>query len=81
MNWFTGILVYLIIWWLVLFMVLPLWVRKPKEVEPGHDHGAPENPMIAKKALVTTLVSAVVFAIVFAVIEADVISFRDAVRN
>ncbi len=76
MNWFTAILVYLIIWWLVLFMVLPLWVRKPQEVETGHDPGAPENPMIGKKVLVTSLVAAVVFAIVFGIVEADLISFR-----
>ncbi len=76
MTWFTAILVYLIIWWLVLFMVLPLWVRRPQEVEPGHDPGAPESPMIGRKVLVTSLVAAVVFAIVFGIVESDLISFR-----
>ena len=41
MTWFTGILVYVIIWWLVLFMVLPWGVKVPEEPEPGHASSAP----------------------------------------
>ena len=33
MNWFTGIMVYIIVWWMVLLMVLPLWIRRPEQVE------------------------------------------------
>ena len=80
MNWFTGIMVYIIVWWMVLLMVLPLWIRRPEQVEKGHDPGAPAEAMIAKKLLVTTLVAAAVFVVIFAIIEADLISFRQIVR-
>jgi predicted secreted protein len=62
-----GIAIYFILWWTVLFAVLPWGVRSHKEVgtKPGTgtDHGAPVLPQLAKKALVTTLVSGVLFAI------------------
>ena len=37
MNWFSGTLVYIVIWWLVLFMVLPFGVKRTENVEAGHD--------------------------------------------
>ena len=48
MNWFSGILVYIVIWWLVLFMVLPVGVKRVETVEAGHDRGAPEKPAMWK---------------------------------
>ena len=45
MNWLTGILVYVMIWWVVIFAVLPWGVRVPDEPEPGHAASAPETPV------------------------------------
>lgn len=77
MGWVTGIVVYVIIWWLVIFMVLPWGVRRTETPEAGHDHGAPARPMLARKLLATTLIAGVLFAIVFAIVEADIISLRE----
>ena len=41
MTWFTGLMVYVILWFLVLFMVLPFGVKVPGEVEKGHAPSAP----------------------------------------
>ena len=76
MTWFTGLLVYVMVWWVVLFAVLPWGVRVPDEQEPGHASSAPSNPMIGRKALITTAISAVVWCAIYALIESDLISFR-----
>jgi len=76
MSWFTGILVFVMIWWVVLFMVLPWGVRVPDDPEPGHATSAPSNPMIGRKALITTAISAVIWVVIYLVIDSNLISFR-----
>ncbi len=59
--------IYLTIWWIVLFAVLPLGVRSSEEAEEdlpeGADPGAPASPDLLKKAGITTMVSAVLFGL------------------
>ncbi|PWB91245.1 MULTISPECIES: DUF1467 family protein [Methylocystis] len=59
--------IYLTIWWIVLFAVLPLGVRSSEEAEEdlpeGADPGAPASPELLKKAGITTVVSAVLFGL------------------
>lgn len=76
MGWVSGIAVYVIIWWLVIFMVLP-WGVQPvtaEDVAKGHAPSAPRRPRILLKTAVTTLVAAVIWLIVFAIIESGVVS-------
>ena len=65
MNITLGLAIYFILWWTVLFAVLPFGVRSQKEagLTPGEgvDHGAPAVPMLLKKAVWTTIVSAGLF--------------------
>jgi predicted secreted protein len=66
----TAIAIYFIIWWVVLFAVLPWGVRSQEEggeVVQGTDPGAPVVPRVWCKLLWTTVVASVVFA-VFAVL-------------
>ena len=76
MGWISGTLVYVIIWWLVLFMVLPWGNRPPDVVEEGPATSAPENPRLWHKVGVTTVIAAVVFIIIYLVAEAGLINFR-----
>lgn len=76
MNWFTGILVYCMVWCVVFLTVLPFGVRRVENPEPGHEAGAPEKPMLLRKVLATTALAAVVFAAIYFVIEQNWISFR-----
>ena len=79
MNLVTGFVTYAIIWWLVLFMVLP-WGNRPREnPEAGHVASAPARPRIGLKFLITTGISALVFLMVWGVIESGWISFRGTV--
>lgn len=66
MNWFTVIVTYLTLWWIVLFCVLPFGVRSQAEageVTEGTDPGAPVFPNMKKKLLWTTIITAIVWAI------------------
>ncbi len=63
--------VFLTIWFIALFAILPIGVRSQREsggyVE-GTDPGAPVNPQLLKKALLTTLVSLAVFGLLMLVL-------------
>jgi len=60
----TGIAIYFLIWWIVLFAVLPWGVRSQgEEGAPGTDPGAPTVPRLGAKLLWTTIASGVVWAI------------------
>jgi len=66
MSWTTALAIYFIIWWVVLFAVLPWGIRSQAEsgdVVPGSDPGAPALPQLRAKLLWTTLVATVVFAL------------------
>ena len=76
MNWFTGVMVYVIVWWVVIFAVLPWGIRVPEEHEPGHATSAPDKPMLWRKAAITTVIATIIWIAIYAVIESDLISFR-----
>ena len=76
MSWATGVMVYLVIWWTVLFCVLPLGVRRVEKPGKGQEHGAPEKPDLGRKAIITTIVAAVVWIAFFALHQTDIFSFR-----
>lgn len=71
----SAIAVYFVIWWIVLFAILPLGVRNAhesgKEIGAGHDPGAPVDPQLVRKAAITTAVAAVVFAFVYLAMTRD----------
>jgi predicted secreted protein len=75
-SWATGLMVYLVIWWTMLFTVLPLGVRKVENPGRGQDRGAPQAPQILRKAIITSLVAAVVWLIFYFVHQSDVFDFR-----
>ncbi len=54
MSVFGLLVVFAVVWWVVFFAVLPFGVRRQARVEPGHDPGAPADPMLWRKAAVTT---------------------------
>jgi predicted secreted protein len=67
-SWPTIAAIYFIMWWTVLFAVLPWGVRSQGEsgdVAPGTDPGAPSLPALGRKLIWTTLISAVLFGIFY----------------
>ena len=58
----TILAIYFIIWWVVLFMVLPWGVHsqgESGEVTPGTDPGAPAVHTVWRKLMWTTLIASV----------------------
>ena len=81
MTWPTMILVFVIVWWVVLFTVLP-WGAKPRDnPEIGHAASAPERPMLWRKAAVTTAISVILSLGAYWLIESDAVSFREEARR
>lgn len=61
----TALAIYFVLWWVVLFAVLPFGVRSQAENGEGiagTDPGAPSVPGMLRKLLWTTVVSAILFA-------------------
>jgi predicted secreted protein len=64
----SALAVYFVIWWTVLFAVLPFGVRSQSEtgeVVEGTEPGAPALPGLGRKAAITSLIAAVVFVFVW----------------
>ena len=79
----TAFAIYFIIWWVVLFAVLPWGVRSQHEdgvMAPGTDPGAPAIPRLIRKLIWTTVVAGVVFALCFLVYKYRLISLDDLAR-
>ena len=61
----TAVAIFFLIWWVVLFAVLPWGVRSQHEggdMVPGTDPGAPMSFKLGRKLLWTTLVAVVIYA-------------------
>lgn len=80
MHWFTAFVVYTMIWWTVLFAVLPFGTRPVADADEtaGGWRGAPARPLIGRKLLATTLISVVLWGLAMLVIRSDWLSFRSA---
>jgi predicted secreted protein len=76
MNWLTGIVVYILVWWVTLFAILPLWVTPADPEEPGFAAGAPRRPLMLRKVVVTTVVATIIWLGIYVVVSEPWFSFR-----
>jgi len=66
-----AIAIYIFIWWITLFAVLPFGVHTQHEagsIVPGTPESAPAKQRMLRIFLINTLVATFVFAIIYAVI-------------
>jgi predicted secreted protein len=72
---------YLVIWWIVLFAMLPIGVRTSEEegetTVPGTPESAPHMPNLLPKMAATTVVASIVFAVLYVIIVHRVITIDD----
>ena len=78
----TGsIIVYVLIWWIIFFSVLPLGIQsnkeKFKERIEGMDPGAPINPKIGKKFLITTIITSIIFIVIYYLVKFNLLNLRE----
>ena len=78
----TGsIIVYVLIWWIIFFSVLPIGIQSNKEkfkekIERA-DPGAPNNPKIAKKFLITTIITSIIFIVIYYLVRFNLLNLRE----
>ena len=77
----TGsIIIYVMIWWIVFFSILPVGIKSNKEAFKdsieGIDPGAPKNPKIAKKFFITTIITSILFIMIYYLVENELFDLR-----
>lgn len=68
MSWPLAIAIYFVIWWTMLFAVLPFGVRtqgEAGEVVPGTPSSAPAAHRMVRVAVITTIASFVLFGVLW----------------
>ena len=68
---------FFLLWWVVLFTTLPFGVRRAENPQPGIDTGAPENPRLVTKALVTTGIAGSLTALIYFLVDAGLLPVRE----
>jgi predicted secreted protein len=74
----TGlVIIYIIIWWIVFFIILPIDVNREKPIKiDGEDAGSPENPKMLKKFIYCTSITTVIFMIIYLLIKYEYLNLR-----
>jgi predicted secreted protein len=66
------IAIYFVVWWVMLFAVLPFGVRTQEEegeVTLGTEPSAPHRPMLVRKAIATSIVAAILVGALWLAVE------------
>ena len=78
----TGLaIIFIIIWWIVFFSILPIDVNREKNVRiEGEDPGSPANPKMIKKFLYCTGITTVIFTIIYLLIKFELLNLRNIIN-
>jgi predicted secreted protein len=76
-NWFTAGVLYVLIWWVVLFAMLPIGTNVVADADPATGwRGTPEKPRMGRKVLWTTIAATLIWGVFIVVQSTGWISFR-----
>ena len=77
----TGLaILYIIIWWIVFFALLPMDVNREKAVKiDGEDAGSPENPKMLKKFIYCTGITSIIFMIIYLLVKYEYLNLRNLI--
>ena len=75
----TGLaIIYIIIWWVVFFAILPIDVERKKIAKiEGEDPGSPENPKMLKKFIYCTVITTLLFIIIYLLMKFELLNLRN----
>ena len=75
----TGLaIIYIIIWWIVFFAILPIDVDRHKSIKiDGEDPGSPENPKMLKKFIYCTVITTVLFTVIYLLMKFEYLNLRN----
>ena len=74
----TVVAIYVLIWWVTLFAVLPFGWRSQHEsgaFEPGTDPGAPAVHLVWRKLMYTTVIATAIFGVLYVAYTRNLIPF------
>ncbi len=60
MQIFTNFLIFIIIWWILFFIILPININVAQDSELGHSKSAPNKPFLLIKFIVTSILSIII---------------------
>ena len=77
----TGLaIIYIIIWWIVFFAILPIDVERKKIVKvDGEDPGSPEDPKMLKKFIYCTGITTVLFILIYLLMKFEYLNLRNII--
>jgi|TARA_B110000967_G_scaffold199742_1_gene234520 predicted secreted protein len=77
----TGsIILYVLIWWIAFFSILPIDVNRQKTNKiNGEDAGSPENPKMLKKFIYCTGITSIIFIIIYLLIKYEYFNLRNLI--
>ena len=77
----TGLaIIYIIIWWVVFFAILPIDVERKKLIKiDGEDPGSPENPKMLKKFVYCTVITTILFIIIYLLMKFEYLNLRNII--
>ena len=77
----TGLaIIYIIIWWITFFAILPIDVERKKMIKiDGEDPGSPENPKMLKKFIYCTIITTILFIIIFLLMKFEYLNLRNII--
>ncbi len=73
----TIFFIWLPLWWLTFFMILPIGVERHGEECKGYAAGAPAKANLKKKILWNTLFSGVIMAIIVIVTDLKIVNWHE----
>ena len=78
---YTGLaIIYIIIWWITFFAILPIDVNRKKLIKiEGEDPGSPENPKMLKKFIYTTGITTIIFLIIYLLMKYEYLNLRNII--
>ena len=78
----TGLaIIYIIIWWIVFFVILPIDVERKKLIKiEGEDAGSPENPKMLKKFIYCTGITTILFIIIYLLMKFEYLNLRNIIN-
>ena len=77
----TGLaIIYIIIWWIIFFAILPIDVNRVKTIKvEGEDPGSPENPKMLKKFIYCTVITTILFTIIYILMKFEYLNLRNII--
>ena len=57
---FTHVLIFILIWWILFFIILPIKIKVSQNNQIGNAKSAPSNPYLLIKFIATSVISGLI---------------------